>query len=49
VSADGDLDDDQLIQLFEDDFDYTDDDNEDDLITLDDVSDDTFSANFERR
>jgi len=46
VSADGDLDDDQLIQLFEDDFDYTDDDNEDDLITLDDVSDDTFSANF---
>jgi len=30
VSADGDLDDDQLIQLFEDDFDYTDDDNEDD-------------------
>ncbi|MGM0592889.1 MAG: BGTF surface domain-containing protein, partial [Halobacteriota archaeon] len=45
VSADGDLDDDQLERLFEDDFDVSN-VGDDDEVTLNDVSDGTFDATF---
>jgi len=47
VSANGDLDDEELEALFDDDFDVTiPDDDDEEIVTLNDVNDDTFVANF---
>ena len=45
VSADGDLDDDELVQLFDEEFDIDLGEEDDDEITLESVSDGTFDAN----